>query len=565
MRTVRWILVQSVLSLSAGCGASSEPGPVDGREEGGSESAWFRDIAEESGLRFTQHSGQRTLLLFPEIMGGGVALFDKDGDGDLDVYMVQSGSLYEDAEESLSTNQLFENRGDATFADVTRASGAGDTGYGMGVCAGDVDNDGDLDLYVTNVGPNVLLRNDGTGSFEDVTASAGVGDPNWGTSAAFFDFDQDGDLDLYSCNYVAWTRDSDLRCYARSGLPDYCSPVSYNAPQMDVLYLNQGDGTFLDISEPAGLRTSFGNGLGVVCGDFNGDRLPDVFVANDQVDNQYWVNRGGGRFEDQAMVSGCAVDINGAAKAGMGTCAADLDRDGDLDLMVVNLESQSDSFFRNQGGFFTDATAQVGLGTLTRRFTRFGVGWVDFDNDGLLDQFEANGRVTMPDRIPAGVADPFAEPNSLLRGTPSGSFVMVAGGAGRTSRTSRGAAFGDLNNDGRVDLVIANRDAPAEVLLNVHETPGHWLLLRVIERHGRDAVGAILWLRLGGRDLRYDVNPHYSYLASNDPRVHVGLGPEPRVESIRVVWIDGSEEWFGPFESDRIATLREGQGRPRGQ
>jgi hypothetical protein len=422
------------------------------------------------------------------------------------------------------------------------------------VAAADYDNDGDVDLFITNVGTNVMLQNDGSGKFRDVTESCRLGDPGWSTSAAFFDADRDGDLDLYVCNYVDWNFEGDIPCTSRSGESDYCSPRSYNS-QTDRFYENNGDGSFTDKTHIAGIASGAGNGLGVVCGDFNDDQWLDVFVANDQVRNNFWINLGDGRFEDRAMVAGCAVDRNGKAKAGMGTCAADIDGDFDLDLLVVNLQAQSDSFFRNQGKFFIDQTAQVGLGSATRPFTRFGVGFADFDNDGVWDIFQANGRVTMPDTVTT--EDPFAEPNLLLRGTGDGQFEKVGSlGLG----TSRAAAFGDLNNDGKVDIVVVNRDAAAEVLLNRHKSPGHWMIVRVLERHGGDAIGAVLRLQVGDVAIRRDINPHYSYLASNDPRAHVGLGRHEQVDAIVVHWVDGSQERFGAFDADQIVTIRRGDG-----
>ncbi len=407
---------------------------------------WFDDQAVPSALDFRHASGHDKVHVFPEIMGGGVALFDLENDGDLDVYCVQSGRLGSPG--AAGANQLYVNDGSGHFTNVSDASGADDTGYGMGVTAGDFDNDADTDLYVTNVGQNVLLRNNGDGTYTDVTKVAGVGGDDWSTSAAFVDYDRDGDLDLYVCNYIVWSPAGDLRCRNGAGQPDYCNPTSYGSPQPDVLYRNEGDGTFADVSAEAGIRTAFGNGLGVVCGDLNGDRQTDIFVANDGVDNQCWINQGDGRFKDEAMLTGFAVDKNGKAKAGMGTCAADIDGDDDLDLLVVNLQAQSDSFFRNEGKFFVDDTPMIGLGTSTRSFTRFGVGWVDFNNDGQLDLYQANGRVTLPDSVPEGQSDDYAEPNVLLVGDGLKFQVAAAGSLPATVRTSRAAGFGDLNNDG---------------------------------------------------------------------------------------------------------------------
>jgi hypothetical protein len=566
-----WALSVPLLLLALAC---TTPPPQDARAPAPAGPAWFEDVSETAGPVFEYVSGHRERHLFPEIMGGGAALFDLEGDGDLDVYFVQGGSLYEDGERP--GNRLWRNTGRGqgiAFEDVTEGSGADDAGYGMGVAAGDADGDGDVDLYVTNVGANVLLLNDGGDGaphFTDVTETAGVGDPGWGTSAAFLDYDRDGDLDLYVVNYVVWSRTGDLECFSRSGQPDYCSPVSFNAPQPDVLYRNDGRGAggvprFTDVSVEAGLRTAFGNGLGVAWGDFDGDGWNDVFVANDQTENQFWHNRLGSSggfkdriFEDLAMEVGCAVDENGRAKAGMGTVAGDVDDDGDLDLLVVNLQAQSDSFFRNEGAYFLDDTPRVGLGTASRPYTRFGVGWIDFDNDGWPDVFEVDGRVTLPEQV-AAPGDPFAEVNVLLRGTSEGRFEQVAPAGGTAeplAATSRAAAFGDLDGDGGIDVVVVNRDARAHVLRNVVPERGHWVRFRVLDRHGSDALGAAVTLMLGERDVRRDVQVAYSYCASNDPRVHFGLGDETIARDVKVRWPDGRVEELGDLEADRDHVIR---------
>jgi len=521
---------------------------------------WFEEAAEERGLRFVHQSGHRDRYFLPEIMGGGAALFDMDGDGDLDAYLVQSGSLLE-PDSRQPGNRLFRNRGDGSFEDVTTGSGAEGRGYGMGVTAGDYDNDGDVDLYVTNLGPDLLLRNESGGRFTDVTTAVGVGDPAWSTSAAFFDYDADGDLDLYVANYIRWSPERELDCFSLSGEPDYCSPKNYNAPTPDALYRNNGNGTFTDLSEAAGLRAAFGNGLGVAVGDFDGDSRLDVFVANDGMMNQLWLNQGRGRFRDGALLAGCALDQDGKAKAGMGVDAVDFDDDGDLDLMVVNLDGESDSFYRNQGSYFSDDTALVGLRAPSRPFTRFGMALVDFDNDGWLDLYEANGRVGL--QAQRFSRDPYAEPNLLFQGSPNGPFeeVLPRGGTRELLvATSRAAAFGDVDNDGGVDILMVNRDAPAYLLLN-RVPRGHWISFRVVDQHRRDALGAVVTFAVGGRRLTRSVKAAYSYLASNDPRVHVGLGEASAVKDVQVRWLDGKTESFGNFDADRIVVLRRGEGR----
>ncbi len=489
-------------------------------------------------------------------MGGGAALFDMDTDGDLDLYFVQSGDVREPANKG-DGNRLFCNDGRGFFTDVTQGSGADVPGYGMGVAAGDVDNDGDTDLYVTNLGGNVLLRNDGGGRFSDVTRDAGVAGSGWSTSATFLDVDLDGWLDLFVTRYIDWSVGAERECYSLTGVPDYCSPKNYDAPSSNVLFRNDGDGTFTDISSRAGLHEAVGNGLGLVSADFDRDGRIDVFVANDGTPNHLWMNQGNGRFVESALIAGVAIDQDGAPKAGMGVHAADVDGDGDQDLLVVNLDTEADSYFRNDGRFFVDDTARAGLRTVSRRFTRFGMALLDFDNDGLLDLFEANGRVGLQSERYGD--DPYAEPNVLLRGVPGARFEEVrpvGGTATPLVATSRAAAFGDVDNDGGVDIVVVNRDQTPHLLRNVVRPRGHWIAFRVVDSRGRDALGAELTVKVGNRSIRRDVRAGYSYLASNDPRVHMGLGAEMKVTSVEVRWPDGRRGTFGPFEADGVATIR---------
>jgi hypothetical protein len=519
---------------------------------------WFEEVAAQAGVQFTCRSGHEKEYYFPEIILGGCALFDMDDDGDLDLYLVQGGSVLPERDDA-EGNKLYRNDGNFHFTDITEGSGAADGGYGIGVAAGDCDNDGDTDLYITKLGRDTLLRNDGGGKFTDITPESGTGHPGWGTSAAFLDDDADGDLDLWVVNYVNWTAEGEFDCYNDFGAQDYCLPTNYGAPASTVLYRNEGGGRFTDISAEAGLRASFGNGLGITHGDFDRDGRMDVFIANDTMMNQLWLNRGNGRFEDEALLRGCALDEHGKAKAGMGVLAADPDDDGDLDVLVVNLDRESDSFYQNDGDYFSDRTAAVGLGAATRPYTRFGVGMIDFDNDGYLDLFEANGRVqSSPEPI---TADPYAEPNQLLRGTSRGVFEEVHPQGGTTSpliATSRGAAFGDLDGDGGVDIVVMNRDAAVHILHNIVKDRGRWIEFRVREASGRDAIGAIVTATVGERKIRRDVVSAYSYASANDPKVHLGLGSAGRVQDVRVRWADGQGDFFGDFDANQVVELRRG-------
>ena len=550
--------------LSLCCNAPEEglPRLPEKDEEKPETPPWFAEAAKERGIDFVFESGHKERHLLPEIVAGGGALFDMDADGDLDAYLVQGGSLKGGGLPG-PPNQLFRNAGGGYFENVTPASGADDRGYGMGVAAGDYDNDGDTDLYLTNVGENVLLQNVGEGRFSDVTVSAGVGDEGCGASAAFLDFDADGDLDLFASNYVGWSISAERECASALGKPDYCLPGIYDAPTPDLLYRNEGDGSFVDVSGDSGIRGARGNGLGVVCGDFDGDGRTDIFVANDGRMNHLWLNQGGGKFSEEALLRGCALDHSGQVKAGMGVSADDLDGNGFLDLLVVNLRHETDSFFRNQGDYFTDATAAVGLAWGGYPFTRFGVGIHDFDNDGLPDIFEVNGRVEQ-NNIQRYSGDPFAEPNLLFRGRPGPRFEEVdpmGGTAQPLVATSRAAAFGDVDNDGGVDVLVVNRDAPAYLLYNTVTGRGNWIVFRVLNPHGSDALGAEVSFEVGNEGRRREVRSAYSYLAANDPRVHFGLGLASGVEQVAVRWPDGHRENFGAFAVNQIVTLQRGEGK----
>ncbi len=553
----RTLVVASLLIALAGCRQAPAPAATDAAPPG---PPWFADEAAARGVVFRHRSGHVAgAYRLPEIMGGGAALFDMDGDGDLDALLVQSGVL--GGADTGPRHALFRNDGAGRFTDVTAGSGVDVPGYGMGVATGDYDGDADTDVYLTSLGANVLLRNDGGGRFTDVTAAAGVAGSGWSTSAAFVDLDADGWLDLFVTRYLAWAPDRERQCFSLTGVVDYCSPKNYDAPTTDLLFRNTGRGAFTDISAAAGLAAARGNGLGVVADDVDGDGRVDIFVANDGTPNHLWMNQGGGRLVESALLRGVAIDQDGAPKAGMGVHVADVDGDTDNDLLVMNLDTESDSYFRNDGTFFVDATSTVGLRVVSRRFTRFGMAMLDFDNDGRLDLYEANGRVGLQGESFA--ADPYAEPSLLLRGIDGPAFQEVQPRGGTASpivRTSRAAAFGDVDGDGGVDVLVANRDEAPTLLHNIAPSRGHWLLVAVRDARGSDALGARLMIRAGGRTVRRDVRTAYSYLAANDPRVHVGLGTATRVEAVDVRWIDGVEERFGPFDADRVVTLRRGTG-----
>ncbi|MGH9464485.1 MAG: CRTAC1 family protein [Thermoanaerobaculia bacterium] len=545
-------LLDALLLVAAACGGGREAAPPATPRRAGP--VWFVERIAGSGVDFIHDAGASAELLLPEIMGSGVCLLDYDRDGRLDLYFVQSGS-YRAAPSPRGADRLYRNLGGLRFADVTADSRTGDQGYGMGCAVGDVDADGWPDLYVTNVGANALYRNRG-GIFE--RSPAGVEEVGWGTSALFFDYDLDDRLDLAVTNYLEWAPERELECY-QGGRRDYCLPGNYRAPAVALLYRNLGQGRFAEVGRRLGLTAAFGPGLGLAAADLLGDPRPELYVANDGTANQLWVQTEHG-FEDQAVPLGAAVNRLGAAEASMGVAAADPDGDGDLDLFLTHLDTETNTFYRNGGELFSDATAELGLAAPSRGRTGFGVGFADFDHDGWLDVYVANGRVSLAAEPLA--ADPYAEANQLLAGLPSGRFAEVPDGATAEAEiaTSRGAAFGDLDNDGDVDIVVSNRNGRPHLLENVRGGDGTWVMFRLLDG-ARDALGARLGLEAGGRSWWRWTGVASSYCSANDPRVHIGLGAAASVDRVRVTWPGGAQEVFGPFPVGAVHELRRGSGR----
>jgi len=515
----------------------------------------FRDAALESGLRFHHVTGAAGQFYMPEIMGAGAALLDYDADGDLDVFLVQGAPLTDPA--SGSGNRMFRNEivpaGQLRFTDVTGEAGLRYSGYGMGAATGDFDNDGNVDLLVTNFGPNVLYRNLGDGKFKDVTPeSPGVRRPGyWSTGASFFDYDRDGWQDLIVLSYVDFSLQGNKKCTAPTGEPDYCTPVAYR-PVAASLFHNQR-GRFVDVTAKAGLNKALGPGLGVVAVEVNKDGWLDLFVANDTAANHLWINRKDGTFAEAGLDYGVAYAEAGQPKAGMGVAAGDYDNDGDEDLLVLNLMREGATLFRKSEGSFDDVSLASRVHTLSFSYTGFGVGWFDFDNDGWLDLFLAHGAVSRREEL-RGVPYPYAEKNLLLRHSASGRFEDVTGGAGdvmQLSEVSRGAAFGDIDNDGRVDILLTNNSGPARLLRNESKA-GAWLSVKVSEPGARIGL-----FRSGQPALWRRSHTDASYLSASDPRVHFGLGKQPQIDKIVVEWADGSrQEEPGPAPQTRVLVER---------
>ncbi|MFQ5570046.1 MAG: CRTAC1 family protein, partial [Rhodothermales bacterium] len=538
----------------------------------------LRDISEEVGLDFVHFNGMSGRKYFVEMTGAGGAFFDYDNDGDLDLYLVQGHPIGEatgsseqaDYRDRLYRNDLIET-GSLHFTDVTDASRLQATGYGMGVATGDVNNDGLVDLYVTNWGGNQLWRNNGDGTFTDVTQPEVTNDVRWSTSAAFLDFDRDGWLDLMVVNYVAYSLDNEHPCYAtRSGRRDYCGPQSYE-PEPDRLLRNRGDGTFEDVTLTMGMARAFGAGLGVVVADFNGDAWPDIYVANDGMENQLWINQQGQRFENQAVMSGTAVNMQGAPEASMGVVAADFDSDGDEDLFMTHLNGETNTFYANQGqGLFEDRSRSLGLGQASWPYTAFGTGAIDYDLDGWLDLFIANGEVRIiPAQADLGDPLPLKQPNQLFRNQGGGRFEEVEGWGGAhtdLAEVSRGTAFGDVDNDGDTDVLLFNNQGPARLLRNEVGQAASWIGLYLVDEAGRDAVGARASLvRSDGTTLWRRSHTDGSYCAAHDPRVRFGLGEDSTYEQIRVIWPDGAEEVRTGLETGTYHTLQKGRSQESGR
>ncbi len=542
----------------------------------------FRDIADESGLRFHHFTGSTGEYFMPEIMGAGGALLDYDGDGDLDVFLVQgtmldpgkppSESPFPAVPSQPAGNRLFRNdlkpgssgQLEPHFTDVTEKAGLAHVGYGMGVAVGDYDNDGHPDLYLTSFGHNVLYHNNGDGTFTDVTAAAGVDDPRWSTSASFCDYDHDGRLDLFVANYLDFTVAGNKSCVEPMGGRDYCNPTAYH-PVPDRLFHNEGGGRFKDASESAGITRAFGPGLGVVCADFNGDGWPDFYVANDGAANQLWVNRGDGTFEDQGLLSGAAYNADGLPQGSMGLAVGDFDGDGDEDILVTNLPREGSALYVNEGaGRFQDLTEAWGLRAPSLRSTGFGTDWFDYDNDGRLDLFVANGAVNLIQAL-RGSPYPFQERNLLLHNPGRAPLqAVLAGPALELSEVSRGAAFGDVNEDGGVDILVTNNNGPARLLLNQVGSRGHWLQVRLRGvQDNADGQGArVALLRRGAPVLWRRAHTDGSYLSARDVRVHFGLGASPAFERVLARWPSGRAESWSGLAADRTVELRQGTGKP---
>lgn len=556
----------------------------------------FVDITDQVGLDFQHVAGPLGSYFMPEVNGTGGAFFDYDSDGDLDIYLINAGRSPEAAGDfppgTRIENRMFRQEANGHFSDVTEESGLGDTGFGSGCAIGDIDNDGDLDVYVTNYGPDRLYQNHGNGTFRDITQSASIDESDPGTGAVFFDYDRDGRLDLFVTNYVSDPAHGlSVACEYGEGRVSYCGPLMFSATA-DRLWHNEGvqtDGNgnssvaFADVTVKAGMAETKGAGFTAVSADFDRDGWPDIYVANDMYPNRLWINGANGTFSDQGHLRGVALNGKGAAEASMGTAIGDVNGDATFDLLATNFTHEADALYLNAGdGMFVDGTQVSGLGDLTLPHTGWGAAFLDLDLDQDLDLVLANGLVTpcewlISSRLPRHIASkvfvpdsatfwaPYADRNLLLVNDGRGLFHDQSDFGGDFTSdmgSARSLIYGDIDEDGDPDLLVTYCGGRARLFRNDIPKRGHWLKVRAIDpRLHRDAYGAEVTVTVGDRRLIRLLNPASGYLGSNDPRPHFGLGDSAEFDAIHVLWPDGLSEDFPNGPGDRMIVLRRGEGR----
>lgn len=563
-------LAAALVLGGAACRKKAAHTPETGPMSHASEPAWFEDVTDRAGLDFHHDPGPVGDYLMPQSIGSGGAFFDFDNDGRLDIYLIHGAPPAVG-----SRNRLYHQQPDGHFRDVSEGSGLDVAGRGMGAAVGDVNNDGLPDMLLTEYGRLRLFVNQGQGRFRDVTDAAGLSYSRWATAASFFDYDRDGWLDLAVGGYVDYTPSSS--CYDTRGSLEFCGPQGKPGVATR-LFRNRGagptgDARFEDVSVASGLARQAGATLGLLCADLNEDHWPDMLLAEDGMANRLYINQRDGRFTEEAVPRGIAYNAFGAATADMGVAFGDVDGDGWRDIFMTHVAWEQHALWKQgPAGWFQDQTTAAGLGSLARRGTGFGTVLADFDQDGDLDLAWTNGDIRRGRNEGPFEPDmdlfwqPYAQRDQLLANDGTGRFNDISEAnpafCGRAA-VGRGLACGDMDNDGALDLLVVNTGAPARLLRNAVPDRGHWLMIRAVlpEQGGRDAYGAEIRVQAGGRVWKRLVQPGSSYLVSNDPRAHFGLGPWNRFETITVVWPDGREESFPGGACDRLVVLRQGEGR----
>jgi len=522
----------------------------------------FVDITKSAKITY-EHVSSPEKRYIVESMSGGVALLDYDNDGLLDIYFVNSLTVDLVKASGKTKSFLYRNNGDGTFADVTAKAGVGDKMYGMGVAVGDYNNDGFDDVYVTCVGPNHLLKNNGNGTFSDVTTNAGVSDPRWSTGASFLDYDDDGKLDLMVANYVAFDFKNlpefgKGRLCQYKGVPVQCGPRGLPGDG-DSLYHNEGNGSFRDVTKKAGVSDPNGYyGMGIISSDFDEDGLVDIFVANDSTPNFFYKNNGNGTFEEIGFLSGTAVNENGSEQGSMGVTAGDYDHDGLLDLFITNFDDEYNVLYRNAGrGSFVDVSYEAGVATISLPYVGWGTKFFDYDNDGWLDLFVANGHA-YPQR------DRYRQRKLLHRNNHDGTFSEVAAQSGSAlmeERASRGTAFGDIDNDGDIDIVVNDLDGAPQLLRNDGGNKNNWITVKTIgTKSNRNGIGAKVKVVSGDLTQLDEVRSGGSYISQSDLRLHFGLEKRTSVDLIQVRWPSGAVDTLTNIPANKLVTVKEGKG-----
>lgn len=521
----------------------------------------FVDVTQEAGIHWKHVDGRSGQKYFMETLGSGAAFFDYDSDGDPDLYFVNGAPLPGYVSQEIPTNCLYENNGDGTFTDVTETAGVGDTGYGHGCAVGDYNNDGQLDLYVTNYGTNRLYRNNGDGTFTEVAESAGVTESRWSTSCAFADYDRDGNLDLYVVNYIVFDIDENPWCGLKEkGIRAYCEPDNFIA-QSDTLYRNNGDGTFTDVTKTTGIYNTTGKGLGVVWGDYNNDGAADIYIANDSTENFFYRNSGDGTFEEIGFMVGVALSEDGVAENGMGTAFGDWNNDGWLDLTVTNYAQQTNTLYHNDAdGFFTDATTTTKTAQITYPYLGWATAFIDYDNDGYQDLFVANGHLH-ENLAELGQEGTYGQRNLLFRNNANGTFTEVSEtlGPGMTLEdVSRGATFADYDLDGDIDIIVTNSNTAPRLLRNDGGNRKSWLQIRLTGTKGStDAIGARVKVTTGKLTQTREVQSGDGYLSQRDLTLHFGIGDSEQVDSIEVQWQRGTKQVIKSVSANQVLSLEE--------